>query len=521
MDYQKKLSSQLYKAILVASLAPIVLSSVLLAVLLLFLELDALVAAAISCATGVLVSLVATSISLRKVRKPMDVLAQAISYASNSGNTQAPNTEQAMLGRELITGLTLQVYNLASSTHVADNIVNGSVGHVEEATTEPHQSEDIAGSILNNTPTPLVGIASDLVIQNANTAFSKFAGVESSEIVGKNLNDLLELAFPGDETLESWTASQLDTSVVATKTWERVRLLKEGEVFKQFDLVAGYSSGNSTGTDFIISFFDRTDAYNQDDREVSFVALAVHELRTPLTIMRGYIEVFEDELGPTLNAEMQDFLRKMQVSAQQLTAFVGNILNVARVEEDQLVLKLRKENLPSILSSAITDLQLRANVHGKKIELTNSENLPDVGADRISVHEVINNLIDNAIKYSGDADKISVKSYINQDGLVQVDVQDYGIGIPASVMPNLFQKYHRSHKSKVQVGGTGLGLYLCKALITAHSGNIWVRSKEGEGAIFSFTLLPYEQLSDQEVSGEDGIIRGAHGWIKNHSLYRN
>jgi signal transduction histidine kinase len=95
------------------------------------------------------------------------------------------------------------------------------------------------------------------------------------------------------------------------------------------------------------------------------------------------------------------------------------------------------------------------------------------------------------------------------------------MGIPESVMSQLFQKYHRSHRSSAQIGGTGLGLFLSKALINAHGGNIWVRSKEGEGSIFTFTLLPFDQISSEQVAGEDGIIRGAHGWIKNHSLYRN
>jgi signal transduction histidine kinase len=105
--------------------------------------------------------------------------------------------------------------------------------------------------------------------------------------------------------------------------------------------------------------------------------------------------------------------------------------------------------------------------------------------------------------------------------MIETSIQDFGIGIPTSVMPELFRKFHRSHKSKVQVGGTGLGLYLSKALITAHGGNIWVRSKEGEGSTFSFTILPYDKVKDEQLAGEDGIIRGAHGWIKNHSLYRN
>ncbi|HZM63807.1 MAG TPA: ATP-binding protein, partial [Candidatus Saccharimonadales bacterium] len=83
------------------------------------------------------------------------------------------------------------------------------------------------------------------------------------------------------------------------------------------------------------------------------------------------------------------------------------------------------------------------------------------------------------------------------------------------------EKFYRSHRSKEQVGGTGLGLYLSKAIVEAHGGHIWVQSKEGQGSVFGFTVVPYAQLAETSKAGDNkDIVRGAHGWIKNHSLYR-
>jgi two-component system phosphate regulon sensor histidine kinase PhoR/two-component system sensor histidine kinase VicK len=252
-----------------------------------------------------------------------------------------------------------------------------------------------------------------------------------------------------------------------------------------------------------------------------FLSNMSHELRTPLTIMRGYIEVFEDELGPTLPHDLKDFMFKMKASAQQLTAFVSNILNVARVEENQLILTLHKEDLKSLLEAAVADLELRASVHGKHVSLEVAPNIPLVAADRISVHEVINNLVDNAIKYGGQSSQIKISCVVGRDGMIETSVQDFGVGIPASIIPKLFDKFYRSHRSNTQASGTGLGLYLCKAIVNAHGGNIWVQSKEGEGSVFTFSLEAYdEQRHGAEAHGQDGIMRGAHGWIKNHSLYR-
>lgn len=132
------------------------------------------------------------------------------------------------------------------------------------------------------------------------------------------------------------------------------------------------------------------------------------------------------------------------------------------------------------------------------------------------------NLIDNAIKYTppNSRKKIAIRSYMNAEGLVETVVQDDGAGIPAGILPNLFEKFYRSHRSRNQVGGTGLGLYLSKAIVDAHGGHIWVKSREGQGSVFGFSVLPYGKLADKQKNGDNNdISRGAHGWIKNHSLY--
>ncbi|HUP26454.1 MAG TPA: ATP-binding protein, partial [Candidatus Limnocylindrales bacterium] len=132
------------------------------------------------------------------------------------------------------------------------------------------------------------------------------------------------------------------------------------------------------------------------------------------------------------------------------------------------------------------------------------------------------NLLDNAIKYSGQSKQITVKAAMTKDGLVETTVQDQGVGIPANVLPSLFEKFHRNHRNRSQVSGTGLGLYLSKTIVNAHGGDIWVKSKEGGGTTVGFTLKPYAMLADELKSGNnnDELVRTAHGWIKNHSLYR-
>jgi signal transduction histidine kinase len=506
--YRKQLSIRIFLVLFVLILAIVGINYLVADIL----ELDETLVIIITAAVGLIGVLISTITITNFASSPVQKISDVISYSSNSNRgLEQPNLEKLRLGRELITSLSRQVYDLASSVtpNTGSEIAETSTDNVDHS------------NILDSIATPIFGMDSNQIVTMVNLAGANYVDKQPGEIVGKPIYDCLNLSFQTEDTYSDWIKSVAENNVTASRSWDRVRHMIDEDNSKQFDLVASFSSGHQSGTESVIALFDKSDPYLKDDQDISYVALAVHELRTPLTIMRGYIEVFEDELGPTLNPELLEFMHKMHASAQQLAAFVSNILNVARVEENQLTLVLRSENWPEILNSAVADLQLRASVHGKTIDLQIADNIPPIAADRISIHEVINNLVDNAIKYSSKSEKITIKTYVNQEGFVETAVQDYGIGIPAAVMGNLFQKFHRSHKSSTQVVGTGLGLYLCKALVGAHGGNIWVNSKEGEGSTFTFTLVPFDQLSDEQVAGEDGIIRGAHGWIKNHSLYRN
>ncbi len=444
------------------------------------------------------------------ITEPIRFLRQAILHVlpSHSG-TAAPNLEQSHIGRELVTSLSLQVYQLASSAPLPT--AKESIG-----------MNNSANNIANHVPLPLIVIDKSSLIQFVNEAACTYLQLPMNELIQKNIYSVLDLSFQSEQTLDKWLVDCRSNKVTASKSWERVRLKVANLTAPlQFDMAAYYSKDDPSGAETILALFDHSERYRQDDEAASYIALAVHELRTPLTILRGYIEVFEDELVNQLNPEMADFMKKMQASAESLAAFVNNILNVARVDENQLTLELQSESWSDIVNSAVADMQLRAQVHDKIIQAEIATDLPAVAVDRVSIYEVLNNLLDNAIKYSGQAKQIVVKARLGQDGMVETTVQDFGVGVPESVIPNLFDKFYRSHRSRAQIGGTGLGLYLSKAIVKAHGGQIWVRSKEGQGSVFGFALVPFDKLAEQQKNSDNkDIVRGAHGWIKNHSLYR-
>lgn len=473
-------------------------------------DLDPLVLMMLQATEIVVFGFVFGYTAARYVSEPLRFLWQAILHVSpEHQGTAAPNLERCRVGRELVTSLALQVYQFASGT-----MTKSAKSGIDTT---------LAQTALGGLPLPLLVIDKQGLILYANKAALEYLQISEPTLEGKDMYSVMNLLFQNDYTLDRWVADSRTHKVTATNTWERVKLLlpDEHKTVLQLDLAAYYSKDNPAGLEVVLALFDHTATYSKDDDQISFVALAVHELRAPLTILRGYIEVFEDEFQGKLNDELTNFMFRLKASAEQLNAFVNNILNVARVEENQLILRLREESWTKLVRAACADLQMRARVHNKTIEVHIPDNLPTVGVDPVSIIEVINNLIDNAIKYSADGQKIIVNSYVKNDGLVETTVQDFGVGIPTSVIPDLFDKFYRSHRTRASIGGTGLGLYLSKVIVDAHGGQIWVQSKEGMGSTFGFTLRPYSQLADElKNSDNKGIVRGAHGWIKNHSLYR-
>jgi signal transduction histidine kinase len=443
--------------------------------------------------------------------QPLRAIWQAIVHiAPNEQRIAAPDLSKLVVGRILVKNLTAQIYQIAS-------IAEHSLG---KNTRQPAELK--ANFIANNLPLPLFVLSQEQTILFANSAACRYIGRDTADIIGENVHAVLRMSFPSEQTLETWLDKVKKSTVTASNAWERVRLdVTDNQPTRLFDLAAYYNKGNTAHYETLLVLFDHTKQYSQDDQAISFIALTVHELRTPLALLKGYIEALAEETEGKLSPELTGFVDKMSATAQQLSAFVNTVLDVARVDNDQLTLHLHEEAWRTILTTAVDMMTLRAQVRGIALKLTVADNLPTVGVDRVSIQEVLDNLIDNAIKYSGSSKEIRIASYMNSEGLVETTVEDQGVGIPADIMPNLFTKFYRDHHHRAQIGGTGLGLYLCKAIITAHGGNIWIKSKEEQGSTFTFTVLPYAKLADDAKNSDNKeITRSPHGWIKNHSLYR-
>jgi len=331
----------------------------------------------------------------------------------------------------------------------------------------------------------------------------------------------LDLLFPDDNTLNQWLDECEQSSVHNEKTWTRIAdRLPDVEGRRFFDVFASYDKG--AASEIVLTLIDRTSIYMVGEQELDFIAFAAHELRGPITVIRGYLDVLEEELSDVLEGDQHELFHRLTVSANRLSSYINNILNTSRYDRRHLKLRLVESTVAAVYDTITDDMQLRASSQNRLLTVTIPEDLPSIPADTASLSEVIGNLIDNAIKYSNEGGAIAVTASQKLD-TVEIEVKDNGIGMPGSVVSNLFQKFYRSHRSRETVAGSGIGLYISKAIVESHGGHISVRSEEGKGSTFTVSLPTFATVADKLKAGDNSnekFIAQGDGWIKNHSMYR-
>jgi signal transduction histidine kinase len=331
----------------------------------------------------------------------------------------------------------------------------------------------------------------------------------------------LDLFFPDDDDLSTWLKSVRDKSFSAERQWTRVSDKLPGEMDRRiFDIAASYHQDSKAET--VLTLFDRSTTYTPEEDDLDFISFAAHELRGPITVIRGYLDVLEEELGPIMQQDQLVLIQRLTVTSNRLSSYINNILNAAKYDRRHMQLHLTEEALPRIYTLISDDMQLRASSQNRVLVIDLPETLPTVAADANSIGEVIGNLLDNAIKYSNEGGLIHVTAR-PIPGFVEISVVDRGIGMPANILQHLFHKFYRSHRSRETVAGTGIGLYICKAIVSSHGGSISAVSTENEGSTFTFTLPIYDTVAQKLKAGDNSnasLIDHGSGWIKNHSLYR-
>jgi signal transduction histidine kinase len=225
----------------------------------------------------------------------------------------------------------------------------------------------------------------------------------------------------------------------------------------------------------------------------AFVATVSHELRSPLTVISGYTDTLLRS-GPWDETTQHDFLEIVARSAATLAGLVDNLLDAAMVEAGVLHIECEPVHLQRIAEQVIAQRKPLASQH--TLVLVVQPELPLAEADPLRAEQVLINLVDNAIKYSPDGGTITVRLSTASESLM-VSVEDEGVGVSPEQAERLFDRFYRANGTLERTTkGVGLGLFICRALVEAQGGRIWVESQPGRGSTFHFTLPVLVQNAD-------------------------
>jgi len=225
--------------------------------------------------------------------------------------------------------------------------------------------------------------------------------------------------------------------------------------------------------------------------KTEFVAIASHQLRTPLSIIKWYVEfLLPKGKQANLTVEQLNYLKIISDSNQRMIRLVNDLLDIARLESGKIQIHPEKTNLVEICRNIISENQLFADKKNIKISLKTDAEMPLLLVDPKRISVVIENLVTNAVKYiNSDKNGLISIEISRQNNKVLFGITDNGVGIPDKDKKKIFKKFFRvDNTMKLQTGGTGLGLFIAKAIVESHKGDIWFVSKEGEGTTFYFTL---------------------------------
>ena len=231
----------------------------------------------------------------------------------------------------------------------------------------------------------------------------------------------------------------------------------------------------------------------------SLLSTVSHELRTPMAIIKGYSTMLVDYDQRLRPDEKKRYLQSIDEAIDRLAELVAGLLDVSRLEAGLMKLEKQTASISKLLKETVAEAKLRAPKHEIVLNLTNRVQMMDIDVKRI--RQVLDNLIDNAVKYSEEGTRVVIET--RQVGSeMQVSVADQGIGIPAQDLERVFDHMYRiEQRLSPEVGGVGLGLAICKGLVQGHGGRIWLESEPGKGSTFYFNL---PKSSDKNYSRRAG-----------------
>ncbi len=329
-------------------------------------------------------------------------------------------------------------------------------------------------------------LSADLHIQSVNLAFAKLINSPITSLVDEKYEDVVQ-----------WQGEPIGRKIVdLTKTgWTDY---EPGEMFLEGDLVrrgglapipvaityAPLFSKSGQLLNVIASVRDITRYREAEEMKTNFISSVSHELRTPLALIKGYASTLRRDDVKWDADIVQESLKVIEEEADHLAAMVDDLLDATKLQSGDVILKKSQIDIPTLVKAQIK--RFTPETGNRQIRMEMSDQFPVIVADEDRIKQLLTNLIANALKYSEEGDIIISGQDLGEE--IKVCVSDHGKGFDPKDVPFVFQRFYRSDSDAKSTKGTGLGLYLCKSIVLAHGGRIWIDEDYKDGARVCFTL---------------------------------
>lgn len=345
----------------------------------------------------------------------------------------------------------------------------------------------------------------------------------AQQMTGWSADDSLHLHFESILKLQNSEGTPIESGANPIN-----RVLNVGQQVRENDLCVITKSGKKVYVAFVVSpmgegegaiavFRDITKERDEERAQAEFISTASHEMRTPVASIEGYLGLALNPNTATIDEKARDFIEKAHTSAQHLGHLFQDLLDVSKADDGRLKETPAVIDVVDFTRTVVEGLQTKASDKGLELSYKPDGSKDTIGTTIISpvlyahvdkdhLREVLDNLVENGIKYTLDG-SVTV-DVTATDEYVRVSIQDSGVGIPAEDLPHLFQKFYRVDNSDTrEIGGTGLGLYLCRKLIEGMDGRIWVESEYKKGSTFFIEIPRMDRSKATELLEREAMAK--------------
>lgn len=399
--------------------------------------------------------------------------------------------------KDLIAGDYSQVLDMQGNTEIT-NITNNlnDLSEVIRLTQENLEQESKRlHSILSYMTDGVLATNRRGQITMINDMAKRQLGVESDDALNQNILELLKIE-------DEYELRDLITQSPEMRIYSQNVNGEYISLRVRFALIrreSGFISG------LVAVLHDTTEQEKEERERRLFVSNVSHELRTPLTSVKSYLEALDE--GALYEPVAPDFIKVSLNETNRMMRMVTDLLHLSRIDNESGHLDVELINFTAFITFILNRFdKMRSQDQEKKYELVRDYPITSVWIeiDTDKMTQVIDNILNNAIKYSPDGGKITVSMKTTDDQMI-LSISDQGLGIPKEDLPKIFDRFYRVDKARSRAqGGTGLGLAIAKEIIKQHNGFIWAKSEYGKGSTFTI-VLPYDNDAVKEEVWEDEV----------------